>query len=240
MAVPTYTVTCLKKKEIAPGIYELVFEKPEGFQFKPGQFILFDVPLVENPTDVQTRAFSLASTPVERDLLFLIKITPNGRMSRWIEEVCQEGSQLVMKGPFGLFVLDEKTEKNYLFVATGTGIAPFRGHVKYLLEQKGDTRKMDLVFSMREIKDLFWIDEFRAIEQAFPNFKFHVSLTTKNSVDWHGHKGRVQEIIPQIVPDFGAVNVYICGMPQMVADLKKMCIETWGLEKKDLHVEGYI
>lgn len=239
MAVPTYTVALKYIKPLAPGVYELLFDKPAGFTFKAGQFILFDMPLVGNATDIQPRAYSIASSPLEPDLLFVIKVTPGGRTSRWMEEVAKEGSELVMKGPFGPFTLDETTEKNYLMVATGTGLAPFRSHVKYLLEEKGDTRKIDLIFGVRNKEDLFWTEIFERYEQQFANFKFHISLTG-DIADWHGHHGRVQQIIPQIVSDFSTVHVYICGAPPMVKDVKAKCIDEWKMDKKDVHGEGYI
>jgi hypothetical protein len=103
MVTPSYTVTCTYKKLIAPGVYEFAFTKPEGFTFKAGQFVLFDVPLLTNPTDMQARAYSIASTPEDLELLFAIKIVPGGRMSTFVEEALREGTTLTMKGPFGVF-----------------------------------------------------------------------------------------------------------------------------------------
>jgi ferredoxin-NADP reductase len=74
-----FTTTCLSKRRIAPGVYELRFKKPETLAFIAGQFLLFDVPLAGKPDDIQPRAYSIASTPTENDLLFVIKLVPNGR-----------------------------------------------------------------------------------------------------------------------------------------------------------------
>src|SRR5687768_9109491 len=101
MPVITYTVGCLRNDVIADGVYEFELEKPAGFSFKPGQFVLFDVALVEKPDDIQTRAFSIASAPSEDTLLFVAKMIPGGRASRWIEELLRRGSVVSMKGPFG-------------------------------------------------------------------------------------------------------------------------------------------
>lgn len=239
MAVPTFVITCTKKRLIAPGVYELVFAKPEAFIFKAGQFVLFDVPLVSNPVDIQPRAYSIASTPDESDLLFVVKLTPGGRTSTWIEQSLAAGTQVVMKGPFGVFTLEhKKTDKNYLFLCTGAGIAPFRAHIRAALSA-GDRRKMDLVFGAREHKDLFWVEEFTALMREFPNFTFHTSLTS-GEPDWDGHRGRVQVIAPKIITDSSAVSVFICGAPEMVKDVKKYCIEDWGIAKADVHAEEYV
>lgn len=240
MVVPVYTITCTKKELLAPGVYELRFTKPAGFSFTAGQFVLFDVPLVGNPSDLQPRAYSLASTPAEPDILLCVKLTPGGRTSTWIEQVLEPGTTVVMKGPFGLFVLQpEKTAKNYLFLCTGAGVAPFRAQIKHALEA-GEKRKMDLIFGARTKKDLFWIDEFAGLMKRYPNFTLHTSLTS-GEPDWDGHHGRVQVMAPQVIGDQAHnVSVYICGAPDMVKDVKTHCIEQWGIPKSDVHAEGYM
>lgn len=154
MAIPVHHITCTKKEEIARDVYDIRFSKPDGFAFKPGQFVLFDVPLVENAEDIQTRAFSLASTPAESELIVVAKMKEGGRASRWIEEILEVGTPVAMKGPFGNFKLDTQTDKDYLFVATSTGVGPFRPMILEALE-RGDTRRMDLIFGVRNEEDLF-------------------------------------------------------------------------------------
>ncbi len=239
MAVPTFTITCTKKELIAPGVYELLFTKPQGFSFKAGQFVLFQVPLVSNPDDIQPRAYSLASTPDEPDILLCIKLTPGGRTSTWVEQVVTAGTQVTMQGPFGMFVLHpQKTVKNYVFLCTGAGVAPFRAQIKQALEA-GEKRKMDLIFGARTKGDLFWVKEFEELSRRYPNFSFHAALTAGDA-DWHGHRGRVQVMAPQVMGDPQNVCVYICGAPEMVKDVKMHCIEQWGIPKADVHAEGYI
>lgn len=63
MPVLSHIVACKRNERIARDIYEIVFEKPAGFDFLAGQYVLFDVPHLENPGDMQTRAFSIASSP---------------------------------------------------------------------------------------------------------------------------------------------------------------------------------
>jgi len=237
MVTPSYQVTCKKNELIASDIYEIIFAKPEGFTFKAGQFVLFEVPLVDNREDIETRSFSIGSTPSEDELLFVMKMKEGGRVSRWIMEVLEEGIEMTMKGPFGFFLLDEKTPKEYLFIGTSTGIAPFRSQAKEALE-KGETRRIDLVYGVRAEEDLFWAEEFDALAKEYDNFFIHFALSNPTN-EWKGHNGRVQTLVPQIVQDFSHKNVYVCGNPEMTKELKGLCLE-WGVPKSDLHVEGYI
>lgn len=239
MPVPTYTVSRFSKTLVARDVYELRFPKPDGFSFKPGQFILFDVPHPDNPGDIQARAYSIASLPDDPEILLCIKLIDGGRMSRFLVERLKEGeTQLTMKGPFGNFVLQPGTSKEYLFVCTGAGIAPFRSQILESL-RAGETRRMDLIFGVRSGEDLFWVDQLEAIAKAHPNFFLHVALSAPTG-DWTGHRGRVQTLVPLIVPDLSGKIIYVCGNPDMTKEMKELCLTKWGVEKKDLHVEGFI
>lgn len=238
MPIPIHVITCKSKKLIANEVYDITFTKPAGFTFKPGQFALIHVPLVDKRDDVQTRALSIASAPFEEDLLFNIKLVKGGRISRWIEEVLNVGDDMNMQGPFGNFILDRETEKDYLFIATSTGCAPFRSQILTALEQ-GDTRRIDLVFGVRAEEDMFWKEAFEDLAKRYENLFVHFALSQPTE-EWKGHRGRVQTLVPQIVKDFSMKNVYVCGSPDMTKEVKQLCLEEWGVEKKDLHVEGYI
>ena len=238
MPTPDYTLRCLNNQKIARDIYEFTLEKPDGFTFIPGQFVLIDFPLVENPADIQPRAFSIASTNNEKEILFVAKLLEGGRASRYIEEVLEPSSELRIVGPLGNFILDRETDKDYLCIATSTGVAPFRPQIISTLEE-GDKRRIDLVFGVREEADLFWVEEFEKLAQDFDNFFLHLALSQPTD-EWKGHKGRVQTLAPLIAKDFSNKNVYACVNPEMTNEVKRMCIEDWGVEKEDVHVEGYI
>ena len=237
MAASSYTITCLRTERIARDIYELEFTKPNGFTFQPGQFVLFDVPLLENPSDIQTRALSIASSPKEEALLFIMKMKVGGRISRWIEEKVRKGTTVKMQGPFGVFMLDRETDKDYLLVATSTGVAPFRSQLFTILPD--GLRRIDLVFGVRTEEDLFWHEEFQNLAKEHTNFFIHFALS-EPSEEWKGHHGRVQTLVPQIVNDFSRRKVYICGSPEMAKEVKDLCFNQWGISKQDLHMEGYI
>ncbi|MDO8648877.1 MAG: FAD-dependent oxidoreductase [Candidatus Peregrinibacteria bacterium] len=234
----SFTTICLRKTLIAPSVYELRFEKPAGFLFKPGQFVLFDVPLPEDANDVQPRAYSIASAPSEPDLLFVIKLVPNGRASRWIEKTLNRGTSIRIQGPFGAFTLDTETPEPYFFLATGTGIAPLRSQILWALKEYGDTRSMHLLFGVLKREDLFWEDEWKRLEQEHPNFHAHVSFLSGDR-DWHGEGGSLQERLPRIVQVVPSSRVYICGAPVTVTELKEECL-ILGIPKVDIHSESYV
>ncbi len=238
MPVPSFTITCTRKLLLARDVYEFAFTRPKDFDFKAGQFVLLDVPLLDNPEDIQTRAYSLASAPHEHELLFLIKLIPGGRASRWFEEAVNPGTQVRMQGPFGAFVLDPRGRKPLLFIGTGSGVAPYRSHIHHLLH-KGSRRPIDLLFGVQTEQDLFWRSAFEQLAAEHPTFRLHLTLSAPTEL-WEGHRGRVQTLVPTVAPDIAKRTVYVCGSPEMTKELKELCLEEWKVEKKDLHVEGYI
>lgn len=238
MPVPSYHLRCIRNNKIASGIYEFAFEIPANLSFKSGQFVLFDVPHIDDPANIQTRALSIASAPDESTLIFVNKQKEGGRASTWIEKQLRPDMTVRIQGPFGNFLLDQETDKEYLFIATSTGVAPFRSQILDTVGRK-DMRRMDLIFGVRAEDDLFWKEEFEMIAQQHENVFVHTALS-QPSGEWTGHKGRVQTLVPLIVKDFSKKSVYVCGSPDMTKELKQTCLEQWGMEKKDLHVEGYI
>lgn len=238
MATPTYEVSCIKNVNIAREIYELEVTKPDGFSFQPGQFILFDVPLTENPDDIQPRAYSIASSPSEDTLRFVFKLKEGGRASKWISNDVREGSSITMKGPFGRFVLKDTDPPHRVLVGTSTGIAPFVAMAKQLASEQYAGR-VDLIMGVRHEDDLFWKEELEALAQESANIFTHIALS-QPSDEWRGHKGRVQTLLPLIAPDLSQSAVYLCGNPPMVKELKKLCLEEWGVEKGNLKAEEFI
>ena len=238
MAVPSYIITCTGHRLIARDIYECRFTRPREFDFRAGQFVLFDVPLLEDIANIQTRAFSIASAPSEEELLFVIKLKDGGRASKWVAELLQQGDELRIQGPFGNFLLHTEQSNELVFIATSTGIAPFRSQIIDACES-GFSRKIDVIFGVRSEEDLFWQKEMELLTQKYSNVFVHFALSAP-SESWTGHRGRVQTLVPLIIKDFSRKTVYVCGSPDMTKDVKQLCLEEWKIEKKDLHVEGYI
>lgn len=238
MPIPRHDIVCTEKKLIAKDTYQLRFTRPANWAFKSGQFVLLDVPLVDDPADIQTRAYSIGSDPSEGDILFAVKLKAGGRSSTWVERVLAEGTHATMQGPFGTFTLPTVSHKPYLYLATGAGLAPFRAQIRELL-QRDERHAIDLVFGVRTEDELFWITEFEDLAKAHDRFSFHVTLTRAPDT-WTGHRGRVQTVGPLVAGDLAERIVYACGNPDMTKEVKPLALEQWGIPKQDLHIEGFI
>ena len=238
MPTPSHTVRCKKIESITHNVRKIYFEKPERFRFTPGQFILVDVPLLDDPSDIQPRAYSIASTPDEEDLMLIIKIRPGGRAGEWISKQLKEGDEVNIQGPLGVFGLDKNSPKDYLFICTGVGSAPFRSIIKSSLVG-GEKRRMDLIVGVLAEEDIFLKKELDELSKEHENFNCHFTLSDPSEA-WTGHKGYVQKLVPILVSDFSNKSIYVCGNPLMTDDVKKLCGGKWGVSKDDFYIEGYI
>jgi len=250
MPTPTYSARCTGHRKIAQDVFEFTLAKPEGFSFQAGQFVMFQVPLVDKPSDVQGRAFSVASAPSEPELLFVAKIKQGGRAGRWISEMLKEGDEVKLQGPLGKFTLAPypnavsgaglapEGEKKLLFLATCSGIAPLRSQLVEALHQ-GDTRAMDLLFCVRNEEDLFWTKELAAIAQEHPNVHVHVSLS-QPSAEWKGLTGHVQDVASTVISDLPERSIYVCGGPEMVKAVRIKAEQEWKIPKERIHSEDYV
>ena len=238
MPTPSFTFECISNTVIAENIHELEFTKPEGIEFTEGQFLLLDVPLIGNTEDIQPRAYSIASSPNDETLLFVIKLVPDGRASTWVKEEVKQGTQTRIQCPFGKFVLDTETSKEYVMMCTSTGIAPFRSQLRTILP-KGETRKIDLFFGLLNEEEIFWEEELKELVNQYPNFSYHISVGDPES-SFDGFKGYVQQHAAEVITDFSNKQIYICGAPIMPKSVKQEAIETWGVAKEDVHMEGFI
>jgi ferredoxin-NADP reductase len=222
---------------IAPGVYEIIYTKPDGFTFKAGQFALFDIPLATNPTDIQTRAYSIASSPDEPDLLFVIKLLKGGRASQWVENILAVGTQVRIQGPLGVFALHLEA-KQHLLIATGSGVAPFRSQITMALKTLAPPPSMHLVFGVCRSQDLFWTEYFQDLAKKFPSFRYTPVVLTPDD-QWKGTCGNIATMLPKLLDRPTETMIAVCGAPDLVKELKKTCIETLGVPKENFHAEGF-
>lgn len=238
MPIPRHDITCTEKTLIARDTYRLRFSRPSDWTFNAGQFVLLDIPLATDVTNIQTRAYSIASQPRDEAIMFIVKLKQGGRSSTWVENILTEGTHVKMQGPFGNFVLPEVSTTSYLFLATGAGVAPFRAMILELL-MRDEPYPIDLIFGVRTEDELFWLEEFETLARKHARFSFHPTLT-RAPESWTGHHGRVQTIAQLIIRDLQERTLYACGNPEMTKEVKPLALEQWRLPKQRLHIEGFI
>lgn len=223
----------VSSRELGPGIRHFVFEVPdaERLDYQPGQFVSFTG---DFDGKAITRAYSIASRPDGNRFELCLNLVPDGHFSPRLFAM-QPGDAVSMKGPLGTFVLRQPM-RDTVMVATGTGIAPFRGMVGQALAD-GVTEPITLIFGARHKSGLVFGEEFIALEEKYPNFRFLPALT-RPAEDWTGRTGRVQPILLETIGTRTDLDVYACGLRAMTDDVRALLKER-GFERRQIIVEKY-
>jgi ferredoxin-NADP reductase len=234
----TYSARLLRSTALSAATRHLEFEmldRPK-FGFVPGQWLSFkqDTPDGEEIT----RAYSIASPPVDDDRFALcLNRVQDGFLSNFLCDM-KEGDQVHCQGPFGDFIL-RPPMRDTVFIATGTGIAPFRSMLHWLLADasRHQNKQLWLVFGNRTEKDIYYHDEFLALAEQHRNFCYLPTLS-RGSEEWSGRRGYVQEHVPGIVYGRSDLHAYICGLEKMVG-ANRALLKALGWDRKSILYEKY-
>ena len=210
--------------------------------FIAGQFVqmICPVPDKTNPGKLKDiiRSYSVASAPEETHFLeFCIKIVMDGAFTPtlWDKRV---GNKIDVRGPYGKFIVPAPVEHDLVFIAAGTGIAPFWGMIQSLL-MAGVTREMVLLFGVRFEEDLVYEKEFRELAARYPNFKPVFTLSRpRRPESWTGERGYVQTLLVKYIKNPAATKAYICGLTPMI-DASVAELEKLGFSSDRIHYERY-
>lgn len=237
MMVPQFFETTLAyRTQLTSDVIEFGFQLPKGksCDFQAGQFI--NIRVDDGGGKVFFRSYSIMNSPREKEILkSCVKIIPDGRCTQWLNSL-EIGASVTMMGPIGMFTLNLDSKKDFLFVATGTGITPLHSMILDLLES-GCDRKIHLLWGFRHEKDLFYQNFFEQLAEQYKQFSFTTTLSQPGE-SWTGEKGRVTDWIEAHGEDVQDTQVYICGIGAMVLDVKKLCILN-GVSAEDVHFERY-
>jgi len=215
------TARLVEYTDLATEIRHFVFavQGVEKLDFLPGQFASL-VGMV-NGKEI-TRAYSLAAAPRGgNEFEICLNRVEDGVFSPYLFGL-RIGETVNLQGILGTFLWREPIMDSYL-VATGTGIVPFRAMLQDLFA-RGTDRQITLIYGTRFAENLLWFDEFRDLEARHDNFHF-IPTVTRPEPDWKGATGRVQALLFDAIGERRDVQVYICGLKEMVDSVRAMCKE---------------
>ncbi|MBO5988249.1 MAG: NADH:ubiquinone reductase (Na(+)-transporting) subunit F, partial [Paludibacteraceae bacterium] len=161
----------------------------EGYVKAWEQYKMFDLKCKN--TEPTVRAYSMANYPDEGDRFMLtvriatppMKADKSGFMevnpgiaSSYIFSL-KPGDKVTMSGPYGDFHPIFDSKKDMIWVGGGAGMAPLRAQIMHMTKTlKTTDRKMDYFYGARALNEVFYLEDFLAIEKEFPNFNFHLAL----------------------------------------------------------------
>ena len=219
--------------------YWIEIPEVEKFDFKPGQFVTLDLPIHEKKNK-RWRSYSIASSPDESNIIELVIVKlEGGAGTAYLFDEVQEGSELLLRGPQGVFVLPETLDKDLFFICTGTGVAPYRSMLHHIKRYNIPHKNIYLIFGCRFTADCLYGQELKALELDIPNFYYLPTFSREPSENNLVRTGYVHSVYEELLatekPD---ARFYLCGWKQMIDEAKQRILAL-GYDKKDIHLELY-
>ncbi len=238
MPFQTYSGRLLRSTALTELTKHLEFEI-EGlprFGFVPGQWL--SLKHTKPDGEEITRAYSIASPPLDDNRFALcLNRVQDGFMSNFLCDM-KEADEISCQGPFGDFIL-RPPMRDTMFIATGTGIAPFRSMLHWVLADpaRHQGKQLWLVFGNRTEKDIYYHEEFLQLAGKHANFDY-VPTLSRGAADWKGLRGYVQENVPSIVAGRSEMHAYICGLDKMIKANRDL-LKSFGWDRKSIRYEKY-
>ncbi len=239
---------------------------PEKFKADWDKFNLW--PLKMKNTEPIFRAYSMANHPAEGNIIKLnIRIaTPawDRKANGWMAVnpgICSSyifsripGDKVTISGPYGEFFI-KPTKKEMVYIGGGAGMAPLRSHLFHLFQTlKTTDRKVSFWYGGRSKRELFYTEEFRAIEKEFPNFRYYIALSEPMPEDnWKiskdiedregdGFTGFIHKVLYDNYlknhPEPEDVEYYFCGPPMMNAAVLKL-LDDLGVPQENIAFDDF-
>jgi Na+-transporting NADH:ubiquinone oxidoreductase subunit F len=230
------------------------FDVEEEYRPDWDKFRMWDLKLKN--TEETYRAYSMANYPAEKNLIILnIRIAtppwdnakkqfmnvPPGICSTYIFSR-KPGDKVSISGPYGEFHI-KNTENEMLYVGGGAGMAPLRSHIFHLLKTEKSGRKISYWYGARSKREIFYEDEFRALEKKFPNFKFNIALSEPLPEDnWKGYTGFIHKVLldnylgKHEEPE--EIEYYLCGPPAMNSAVFSM-LDNLGVPQESIAFDDF-
>jgi Na+-transporting NADH:ubiquinone oxidoreductase subunit F len=148
----------------------------------------------------------------------------------------------MVSGPYGEFMI-KNTLNEMVYIGGGAGMAPLRSQIFHLFHTLRSERKVSYWYGARSFREVFYEDEFRAIEKEFPNFRFNLALSDPLPEDnWTGYKGFIHQVLLDnylsTIGDPEDIEYYFCGPPAMNNAVVKMLYDL-GIPEENISFDDF-
>jgi ferredoxin-NADP reductase len=233
----TYNIKLIRQEEVAEGTSAFYFEKPDGFQFKPGQFLRFTLIDAPETDDEGTgRNFSIASAPHEPELMIATR-TRNTAFKRVLSSMAP-GAEIEIKGPYGRMTLHEDASRPAVILTGGIGITPFRS-VVFAATQSGLGHRLN--HSNRRPIDAAFLEQLSRLAKINSNLQFVPTMTSSEvSADsWQGERGHINiDMLNRHVDSLRSAVFYIAGPAGLVSAMRQILRDA-GVKEEEIRAEEF-
>ena len=208
--------------------------------------------LVANNDEPVFRAYSMANHPAEGNRVMLnVRIAtpppplwdqvPPGLASSYIFNL-KPGDKVTISGPYGEFFIKD-SDREMVYIGGGAGMAPMRSHLFHLFHTLKTGRKVSFWYGARSVREMFYDEQFKKIQEEFPNFSYKVALSEPMEEDnWTGHTGFIHQVLHDENlakhEDPTELEYYMCGPPPMINACDNM-LDSLGVDKEMIAYDSF-
>lgn len=236
MHAKQYTCRVLENIWITPTVMRIRFEPLKHIKFFAGQFLSLIVPPQSDEPGVK-RCYSFSSSPAEAKEGYYelcVKYVSGGKATSYFSSL-RKGDTFLVQAPYGDLRFKKPEEgRAVCFIATGSGIAPFRSMI--LSEEFQTIRPETLVlFGARTENEILYQHE---LEKAGAQY---VPLVSQPTAEWQGPRGRVTDYLKSLPVswNFHQTDFYLCGNGEMVNDIYQFLCGSKGVNPKSIKKEAF-
>ncbi len=212
--------------------------------------------------DTTIRAYSMANYPAEGDRIMLtvriatppfkpkpavgfMDVNP-GIASSYIFTL-KPGDKVMMSGPYGDFHVNTESKAEMMWIGGGAGMAPLRSQIMYMTKTLHCTdRIMNYFYGARALNEVFYLDDFLALEKEFPNFRFHLALDRPDPVADEIGVAYTPGFVHQVIyntylkdhPNPEDIEYYMCG-PGPMSNAVNAMLDSLGVEPSSIHYDNF-
>ncbi len=226
--------------EIVPLTYDIrgiTFDliEPNEIDFRPGQYIQI---LAQGAEEKVYRAYSISSPVfVKNKVQLMVRLIPGGIASTYIHSL-KVGDPVTFTGPFGEFQISQDPNVDIVCVGGGAGMAPI-SNILFSVYQQWPDRKCYLFFGCRGTRDVFFLDEFKALAAEHPNLTYVYALSDPlGEENWDGETGFIHLSVDTHLSGSGKSQAFLCGPPPMI-DAVTQILEKKGLQEEDIFYDKF-
>lgn len=245
------TTKLIYKKEIAPTVWQFNFSlvAPEKIEFIAGQYMILKVMTGATGSPENSRHFSICSPSYTNSgFELVVQMVEGGIASNYLGNL-NSGDTVFFDGPAGVFTL-RSTVKNKVFIATGSGIAPIRSILHTTLNPNIKAQSSNnqfpnfyLFWGLRELNDVYFLDELISLSEKNTNFKFKICLSKEVNLAVENKsfcKGRVNQYIENLVKSGNQADFeYYLSGNRLTVELLRQFVLGLGAYKENILFEKF-
>lgn len=197
--------------------FEISLPNAEALDHEPGQFVMISMP------GIGEAPISVSSSPTSKRSTFELVVRNAGMLTAALHKL-ERGDTVGIRGPFGNGFPTQILEGNDLmFIAGGLGIVPLRSLINFVIDNRRDYGRVNILLGCKTPRDMLFGDEVKQWIKRL-DVRFHCTVD-RSDPEWKGNVGLITSLIPGVNLDSNRTFAVVVGPPIMykfvIAELLK-------------------